>query len=264
MKTKLLFGFAGSLLFLGCNKGDDFALNNYSINLDVTDGYNIDKIADDVAQIAISQSEEFSIAMNCATITDEISGTHTIRTIDFGNTNCTIYTGNEVRGKIILNFNNDFNAQTRTVSFAFENFYHNNRYVLGNRDVVKTVLPNGHPQVKINVNMIVTAPNGTTFTRIGERTREFTAGYDTPTNLTDDSFLITGTWSTTVSVTKMASVAKIETPIAVTADCQYISSGIISYLREDGEYLSMDYGDGTCDNKVSFSQNGYTGEAILP
>ncbi|SCY71313.1 hypothetical protein [Flavobacterium caeni] len=264
MQKKLLGCAVACLLLSGCGKDDDFPLNDYPINIDVSDGYNIDKIADDVAQIAILESDDTAINIDCATITDEISGSNRIRTIDFGASNCTLFTGNQVRGKIILTFETDFGASTRNISFAFENFFHNNRYVLGNRDVTKTTLENGHPQVKINLNMIVTGPTGTTFTRIGERTREFTAGFDTPGNVLDDSYLTTGSWSTTISVTKMTSIAQIESPITVTADCDYISSGLISYTREDGEYLSFDYGDGTCDNKVLFTLNGITSEAIIP
>jgi hypothetical protein len=264
MKTRLLlFGIAASFAVIGCKEDDDFMPNRYPIGLDVNDGYNIDKISDDVAQIATLESEESPLEMDCATITDELSGSNRIRTIDFGNSNCTIFTGNQVRGKIILTFTNDFDAQTRTASFAFENFYHNNRYVLGNREVVKTIMPNGHPQVKINLNMIVTAPNGTTFTRIGERIRECTAGYDTPLDLSDNDYAITGTWSTTVSVTGMTSVAEIESPIIIKSDCSYITSGTISYTRGDGENLSMDYGDGTCDDRASFTQNGVTAEVVI-
>jgi hypothetical protein len=111
----------------------------------------MDDISDDVLYIAASESDEeisgrgggASFLGGCANIATERGDATWIRTIDFGPENCTLFNGNQVRGKIILTFTTDFEANTRTVSYAFEDFFHNDRKVSGDRTVVRTILENG-------------------------------------------------------------------------------------------------------------------------
>jgi len=266
MKTKILL-LAMALSLAGCNKDDDG--NNYTAPIatnDVRANSEMDEITDDVLYITESESDEeisgriaggASFIGGCATINTEQVGDTWVRTIDFGATNCQLFTGNLVRGKIILTFSADFSASTRTISYAFEDFFHNDRKVSGNRTVVKRILPNGHPQATINLDMTVTLTNGTVYVRVGERTREFTAGYNTPLNLFDNEFSVTGSWGTTVSSGAEAYSTTINTPLIIKWNCPHIVSGNVTIVRaSDFTTAVLDYGDGQCDDDATVTVNG--------
>lgn len=270
MKTKILIlGMALSLVTLGCNKDDDDnpSSNNPINQNDVKANAEVDDISDDVLEIAETQSNEevggrgaggATFLGSCAAIATVQNDGMWIRTIDFGDTNCQIWNGNFVRGKLILTFSDDFAANTRTISYAFDNFYHNNRHVEGNRTVVKRILENGHPQATISLDLTVTTQTGVIYTRTGERVREFTAGYSTPFNLLDNEFTYTGSWTTTNSATGNTYTSTITAPVIVKWNCiHYLVSGEITYVRTgDGATAVLDYGDGTCDDDATVTING--------
>lgn len=255
-----------SFLFIKCSKDEDAkpAMNSE----EVRSTSNIDDIADDVLQIAESQSNKLEIAMRyngtnflggCATISTVENENTWVRTIDFGETNCTLFNGNEIRGKIILTFNNDWDAATRTVLYSFDGFYHNDRHVEGNKTVVKTVLPNGHPNAVITLDMTVTTADGAVYTRTGIRVREFTEGYDTVLNFFDNVYAVTGSW-TTVLPSGTIHVATITAPIVVKWNCTHLLlSGTIVFTRSlDDATASLDYGNGACDGTATITINGMT------
>ena len=272
MKTKILaLGMVSCFLFVGCNKDD----NNGNIkSADVVSSSKIDPISDDVSEIVETQSNETAAGRSssatenflsdCATVTTTQSGNTVTRTIDFGTTNCTLNNGNTVRGKIILTFTNDWTALTRTINYAFENFYHNDRHVEGNRTVVKTILPNGHPQATINLNMTVTTPEGAVYTRVGNRIREFSEGYGNG-DISDNVFLVSGSWTTTLpsSISHTATISA-SSPLKIKCSCTQpiltqhrfeIVSGILTVVRNSNTAV-IDYGNGECDNVGTISING--------
>lgn len=272
MKTKILaLGMVSCFLFVGCNKDD----NNENIkSADVVSSSKIDPISDDVSEIVETQSNETAAGRSssatenflsdCATVTTTQSGNTVTRTIDFGTTNCTLNNGNTVRGKIILTFTNDWTALTRTINYAFENFYHNDRHVEGNRTVVRTILPNGHPQATINLNMTVTTPEGAVYTRVGNRVREFSEGYNNG-NISDNVFLVSGSWTTTLpsGVSHSATISD-SSPLKIKCSCAQpvfnqhrfeIVSGILTVVRNSNTAV-IDYGNGDCDNIGTISING--------
>ncbi|MFT3793402.1 hypothetical protein [Flavobacterium sp.] len=269
MKTKILaLGIVLSVLAIGCNRDDDNnAVSVPMTQSDVKANSEMDNISDDVLQITESQSNE-SISGRGAepgflgpcggNITTTVEGNTWIRTIDFGATNCILWNGNRVRGKIILTFTNDFANDTRTIAYAFDNFYHNDRHVEGNRTVVKRILENGHPQATISLALTVTVPNGTVLTRNGERIREFTDGYDTWLNLSDNVFAYTGSWTTSNSTTGITHTATVNSPVIVKWNClHWIVSGTVTYNRSsDNATAILDYGDGACDDEATVTING--------
>ena len=261
---KRVFGMLLSLLIISCNKDENQIASPTNNAQEVADNAKIDNVSDDVLQIVESQSNETtagrsiyktqSFLSDCATVNTVQNGNTWTRNIDFGSANCSLFNGNTVRGKIILTFTNDFTATTRTISYAFDNFYHNNRQVEGNRTVVKTILPNNHPQATISLDMTVTTPAGGVFHRTGQRIREFTAGYQTPYVLSDNEFSITGNWTTTLP-SGNAHTATINTPVIVKWDCTHIVSGNITFVRPNGNAI-LDYGSGDCDDQATVNING--------
>jgi hypothetical protein len=268
MKTKILaLSLVASLFIISCTK-DNPADNPISAT-DVSLSGKIDNVADDVAQIAESQSNEnpsiagrnsnstASLLSSCATVTTVQTGNTWIRTIDFGNTNCITNIWGHVRGKIIITFTNDFTAATRTISYTFDNFYHNDRHVEGNQTVVRTILNNGHPQSTINMNMTITNPDGGIYKRVGTRVRECTVGYDTPNSIFDNVYFVTGSWTTTLP-NGNTHTATIGTPLVINLSCTSypnIVSGTITFEKAHTTAI-LDYGNGDCDANATITING--------
>lgn len=264
MKTRILACTAAlALSLIGCNKDDDNSRNTPLTAAEIKANADMDDISDDVGYIAESESHETSTAgrggqpsflSGCADQTTTISANTWTRILDFGTTNCALANGNQVRGKIIIVFQNDFAAQTRTISYSFDNFYHNDRHVEGNRTVVTTIV-NGHPKSTIDLNFTVTTPQGAVYQRTGQRIREFTSGYDT-LMLSDNQFSITGSWVTTFPSGTIQS-ANIVAPLIVHWDCAHIMSGSISFTRNNSSATAvLDYGDGQCDDQATLTING--------
>lgn len=270
MKTKILMlGMILSVLSISCTK--DSAVETPINATDVAANAKIDNVSDDVSQIVESQSNEVEVAgrmssatesflTSCATVTTIKTGNTWTRTVDFGTVNCALPNENLVRGKIIITFTNDFLATTRTINYSLENFYHNDRHVEGNRTVVKTILPNGHPQATINLNMKVTNTDGAIFTRVGTRVREFTSGYgdSIPTN---NEFSITGNWTTTLP-SGIVHTTTIDSAVIIKMSCPHTVSGKISFVRTKSTAV-LDYGNGDCDDKATITIDGVTHNIIL-
>ncbi len=266
MKTKILaLGFLAILSIVSCTKNEKETSSSSINSSDIVANAKIDNIGDDVAQIVESQSNateagrHSDLAAGCLTVSTSQNGSTWTRTLDYGTTNCLLDNGNYVRGKIIITFQDDFDAATRTLNFSFENFYHNDRHVEGNRTVVKTRLENGHIKADIDLNMTITNPDGRVFTRTGHRIREY--------NPESNEFSVTGSWMTTnqsngVTHTNTISDAS---PLRIVYSCQQeqgqnryeIVSGIITITKSNNNNTAViDYGDGNCDNTGTITING--------
>ena len=265
MKTKILaLGFIAILLMVGCTKNDKEMSSSINSS-DIVDNAKIDNIGDDVAQIVDSQSNATpagrynNLTPNWPQISTTQDGNTWTRTINFGPTNYTLENGNTVRGIMIIMFENNFDAATRTLNFSFNNFYHNDRQIEGNRTVLKTRLDNGHIKADIDLNMTITNPDGRVFTRTGHRIRE----YNPETN----EFLVTGSWVTTNQSSGAIHTNTISdtSPLKIVYSCQQepnqrryeIVSGIITITKSNNNRTAViDYGVGNCDNTGTITING--------
>lgn len=272
MKTKILMlGILCSLLFIRCNSDDKN--DNSNPSSEFISSTDMDVISDDVAQIVEQESNETAsnrlssdddnFLGNCAQITTTFSGNMVTRMIDFGATNCTLNNGNTVRGKIILTFTNDWAASTRTINYSFDNFYHNDNHVEGNRNVVKTILPSGHPQATISLDMTVTTPNNQVYTMEGSRVREFVEGYNT-LRIDDNVFSVSGNWSTTLPNSSTHShTIDTASPLRIVYSCNQVLgrhrfevvSGIVTIVKNSNTAV-INYGNGQCDGVGTISING--------
>ncbi|MBP6038791.1 MAG: hypothetical protein KA523_01185 [Flavobacterium sp.] len=211
-----------------------------------------------------------TIFSNCATITRIpafgtalTSGTQVTKTIDFGTTDCTLNNGNVVRGKIIITFVYQPDATSHTVTYSFDNFYHNNIKFEGTKTFTRsrttaTATSPSHPIVVMQLEMTITMPNGDVYTRIGSRTRELVEGYSTDAFL-DNIYRITGSWTTT-NENGNQHTATITEPLMAKMSCiavnkPILAKGIITFVRNNVT-STLNYGDGECDNLAIFTING--------
>lgn len=267
MKIKIIaLAITLAIFTAGCERGERDNSRYYPMNaLDIAANYSIDNIADDVSYIAQAESNAVSTAgrggqpsflSGCAEVTTTISANTWTRVIDFGTVNCALANGNRVRGKITLDFSDDFSANIRIVKYRFDNFYHNDRLVQGNSTVGRTIA-NGHPMATMNLSFTVTTPAGGVYKRVGQRIREFTSGYNT-SELSDNQFAVTGSWITAFANTpQTVHISVIDTPLVIHWDCEHILSGNIKFIRDNSSATGfLDYGNGACDNNATLYING--------
>ena len=284
MKTKILFlGMILSLMTIGCSKDKSTAdTTNNMTAAEATSSAKIDAATDDVAGIV--QDQEASTYTNSTTgKSEEVNTTYPIvtrvpafgtpptvdqtvtKSIDFG-TNYTLPNGNVLSGVINISFVYDPGATSHTITYSFSNFYHNTTKLEGNKTFTRTMstgtLP--HPIVTMTMDMTATFANGDVYTRTGTRTREITAGYDTPNDITDDIYQVTGNWNTTFP-SGTVRYSTITSPLVLklaTGCSHHFVQGVISFVQNNNT-ATLDYGDGTCDNLAVFTINGVAHTIVL-
>ncbi len=278
MKTKfLLFGMVLSLMTISCTNEENPVAPTSTSEEAVVEA-RIDDVTDDISKIVDDQyyvqensakgktaaAETFLPA--CVTISTVVtSGTWT-RTVDFGTQGCTMPNGNVLKGKIIVSGSINFDQPSHTISYSFDNFYHNDILIVGNKTVVRTLVstndnPNLHPLATMNLELTVTFPDGKIYKRVGTRVREMIAGFNTPLVWRDNVFAVTGNWTTNFPGGR-AQTSTITSPLIVKMDCNHIVQGTITFTRNDRSAV-LDYGNGDCDNKATVTANNTTVEITL-
>ena len=264
--TKFILGMVLALSLFSCSKDDsgDSNLSEAKVNA------KIDAITDDVSDLVEkeyyeaanlagrnAQTQELSLP-DCVTVTVTGDLSTWTRTLTF--TNCTMPNGNVLDGTIIISGSTNFDAPTQTISYSFVNFHHNNILVEGNRTMVRTLqstatLATVHPVANIAFDMTVTFPNGNVYHRVGNRVREMIDGFTTPLLWIDNVFSITGSWTTTFpSGTRTSNIT---TPLVAKATCPHLVSGVIT-VTGPVNTVTLDYGNGDCDNQATLTVNGTT------
>jgi hypothetical protein len=280
MKTRLILCFAMAFIIFSCSKND--STDNTTITAEEA-GINakMDVANNDVSDVVEEQENNTyanstngksqdlagSMLTPCATITrvpefgTPITPGQTVtKTIDFGTTNCPLNNGNFVRGKIIITFVYQPTATSHTITYTFDNFYHNDIKYVGTKTFtrvmsVATATSPSHPIVTMNMDITATFPNGNSYTRVGQRVREIIEGYSTA-SWTDNIYQITGSWTTTFPNTTVQT-STITTPLKIRMSCvadnkPLIVRGIITFVRNN-HTATLDYGDGLCDNLAVFT-----------
>lgn len=276
--TKIILGLALAFSIFSCSK-DDNGGNSISA-ADAATSAKLDIMNDDVSKIVEDQlttSDGISGKTNltvqdlvaflppCATVTRVPAfgtvitpGTLITKTIDFGTTGCPLPNGNVLRGVIVMTFTYQPDATSHTITYTFQNFYHNAIEFNGTKTFTRvmatsTINPNIHPIVTMNMDMTATLPNGDIVTRVGQRVREIIEGYATPIWL-DNIYQVTGEWTTTFP-SGAVQTSTITTPLRIRMNCPNIVRGVITIVR-NGNTATLDYGDGECDNLATFTVNG--------
>jgi hypothetical protein len=279
MKTKIFFiaSFIAIALFISCDNSDNTAdnMNPTSPTSQVAVDNKIDASIEDVSNIA---EDQFSMKQSgtakssetvksflpaCAVTTwTYVDGTFT-GTIDFGTEGCTLENGNVLKGKITLSFSGNFMTPEQTITYSFDQFYHNGNKIQGNKTIIRTLkstelLATVHPVFTCTVDMTITFEDGSVYTRTGNRIKEMVEGYDTKGNWSDNVFLVTGS-ETTAWPNGDTSSSTIKTALRYEMACKkpFPVSGSVSKVKNGVETL-VDYGTGECDNLASVTIDGVT------
>jgi hypothetical protein len=196
-------------------------------------------------------------ATTCRTITVEQPNDSTYWprtvTVDYGE-GCTGPNGRVRKGKIITVVNGKYRNEGFYRTSTFDEFYIDGYKI----DGINKVENMGYNQAQ-NINFLVTlengkvtAPDGTVTTREFERTREWTAGFNTPRIRFDDVYMITG-GASGVNKKGETYTQEIILPLEVAQSCRWIKSGSIEIIIDEKPAITLDYGDGTCDAVATVS-----------
>jgi hypothetical protein len=188
-----------------------------------------------------------------------------VLTIDFGSSNCKCADSMYRRGKIICTFTGSYWALGTVITFTFDNYFVNDNQVLGTKIVTNKGLNSSNNlwwEIKED-GSIIKANNGGTITWISTRQLEWTEGRNTLWVWWDDVYQVTGE-AHGVNSSGDDYQYNITTPLKKKLNCQWIVSGVMTLQVTGLPLITMDYGDGTCNNIADVIINGQTYQITLP
>jgi hypothetical protein len=264
-----------ALTFVGCSENEAIEIDEQELEKDYSEivlSSEIDESSEAIDDIAINvfetqQEGEFSRnppnynVPGCVTITVVIEQNFREITIDFGTEGCLIR-GNVLKGKIILSFEANPEAQEILITKTLEDFYFNNKNIIGGKTILKERSnENGNPQFTKTVDITVVWPNGVEASRVGTKVREWIEGHGSGV-WSDNVFEITGNWTSTFRNGNSHNY-EVVIPLRREVICYYFVSGSIDIEKTHFSGV-LDYGDGDCDNQATFTNdNGNVRDIIL-
>jgi hypothetical protein len=264
---QLFYVFIAALMFtLGaCNQDEtpDFSPEDTEdASLDaIEDSYFDD--ADDLVGEAFAGTEGASNGkkatderLTCATVAYEGDGTSGTLRIDFGD-GCTDPRGNVRTGAIVVTHSGAWNVAGSSWSIAFEDYTINQFQIEGSRTV--TVVSYTEELSVLDVVLVggrVTWPDGRVATREVSRRRE----HERNENNLLDRLIIYGTAQGTFRNGRGYSIEILERLVytrTCAAEGVFIPVSGVKLVKKGVRELTIDYGDGTCDNTVTLTnKNG--------
>jgi hypothetical protein len=249
-----------ALSLAACRRNDEEAPNN-----DLTSASD-NAIAEALFSDALKQSDDAASDGGLRAMLDGCVDTVIIDTnvmphtllIDFGSVNCTGLDGRTRRGSILVTFTGRYSDQGTVITITPQNYYVNDYGVQGTKTVTNMGADNnGNTYFNVNVAGTITAPDGSwTSTHNATRVRTWIAGEGTNTPF-DDVYLITGTGNG-VNRNGLAYTLTITQALRIEIGCPYIVSGTVAIAPQDLAVRTVDFGNGSCDNDITVTVNGYT------
>ncbi|GAA4051575.1 hypothetical protein GCM10022409_43030 [Hymenobacter glaciei] len=273
MRTATLRSFAlacfasAALLTTGCNRNNDATpTDDITTAEDRTDDNSETAMSSEAAQMAgpadpntpgspnlITDAEFRARFGGCATRSYDAS-TKTL-TIDFGTTNCLCADGRYRRGKIVVRFTTDvLTRRAGSVVTRVDYFVNDNQHTATR---TFTDIGNGSFTVDVTNASIIRANNGGTHSWTANWTFNRTAGFGTP-QVADDVYSVTGS-ATGTNRKSVGYTSTIQSPLIKRADCpKYFVQGTMAITNTNSKAMTLDYGNGTCDNVATATVNGRT------
>ncbi len=201
----------------------------------------------------------------CATIKLDLEKQEA--TIDFG-TGCKGNDGKTRKGKIMVRFKGKSKKDASERSISFVDYSVNGYTITGTVQQYGFKLLNGKIQYSQAIkNGVFKFEDGKTLVISTERTVEWSEGSNTPLDLRDDVYRITGS-CTGVNKAARNFTSAITEPLVFKVSCFlennfYPVSGKAE-MTVDGKKAIIDYGTGTCDKKATMTVSGQVLQIDLP
>jgi hypothetical protein len=257
---------SGLLLTTGCNRKDDVTPDDITTAEDRSE----DNVETAISSEAMQAGPTDPTTQNSPNLTTEADfharfgacatrtfnyATNTL-TIDFGPTNCLCPDGRYRRGQIVVHFTTDVLRRVAGAVVTRQNYFVNDNQHTATRTFTDT--GNGSFTVAVTNASIIRANNGGTHSWTANWTFTRTAGYNTPLVVADDVYSVTGSANGT-NRKGVSYTTTIQTPLVKRGDCfKYYVSGVISITNANNKTMTLDYGNGACDNTATVSVNGRT------
>ena len=264
MTPMMLWGF----LFTSCEKEQNNQTSEEQAQQMITateDHATADDLFQDVEDRVDEAIETRGGNNDCPTVTvdpDWQTFPRTI-TIDFGD-GCVGPNGRIRKGKIMVDVTDNILNPQASRTATLDDFYIDDVKIEGSR----TWTNQGY-DTDGNITLLrtvrngkITYPNGETAEWGSEVLLTQTAGGNTPLNFFDNVFEMTGT-AGGVNRNGRAYEVIIEAPLVLDKICPWLVSGIFT-LTVDNVEVSVDYGEGNCDNKAVLTfPNGAEQEIVI-
>jgi hypothetical protein len=168
--------------------------------------------------------------------------------------------GHVIQGKIIIDISDSLKLAGSTETITYQDFYIDSMKIDFNA-TLKNLGKNakGNWVVEKEYNQTITR-NNVVCVRKNKETQEWISGFGTR-DRSDNKYYLSGNGSVSVNDTAIYSKTII-TPLLFDASCNFISSGVVE-LTKNGSTATINYGDGTCDNKATVTIDGTTEEINL-
>ncbi|HYC29031.1 MAG TPA: hypothetical protein VEB42_09445 [Chitinophagaceae bacterium] len=198
----------------------------------------------------------------CVTITVTPNDTTYPKTvvIDFGD-GCICRDGKFRKGSITLNFTKPLRAPGAVLTISHNNYYVNRAHIEGTKTITNMSATGVFQYSVVVSDGKVTWLNGRGFKFEKVKTVTQISGSETAT-VRDDVFSIEGR-SRVVYANGITVNKETEVPLIKAVACNWISKGIVK-IRINNRELSLDYGNGDCDDKAILKWNGHEREVTLP
>ena len=264
---------AVSLCSINCTRtiDEDFELdldtkivaNDTEVELILIDLENIANQAEINDFVTKKTYELNDLLTNCGSVTkDTIKGDicDSLKiTVDFGTENCLGSDGIKRNGKIeiLLIYNNAaYLRKAKKINSA--NFRVNDNLINVSKSFIYDNQNEQNQHKWTETSRIgIRYTNGDTLYKDIRRTHTLIKGAETITNFSDDEWTIhtSGIGLRTDGLTYTSESAE-NKPMIYTSTCKFIVSGVIHYTVNGGHNISIDYGDGDCDNRATAKSQG--------
>ncbi|MCK4631235.1 MAG: hypothetical protein KAT40_07315 [Bacteroidales bacterium] len=281
MKTKnylyiLSIVLVGAILFQSCEK-ETSSLTDDEVAIAEDDAL-AESLFDDIFDVAIAAEQLIDgqiyggtlkssvVSDSCPNVTvDHPDSTYwpKVITIDYGD-GCTGFYEQTRSGKIIIRVTGRYRVTGTSRTITLENYYINGIHVEGTKTVTNDG-ENDEGNICYSIELTggkITTPDSIVITRESVRTREWVAGSDTWWNIWDDVYFITGQ-TTGTNFRGVGYSRTIIIPLEWAATCRFIKSGSIDIVVGENDPITLDFGDGECDNEATVSRNGETKTILL-
>lgn len=263
LKKMCIFITTGALILTSCSK-DETKLDPPKLtSQEVKSIVLTNDFEEDINRVLDKDSKVFSVGARMATNSNTTSTSCFLRnTLDINNSNksvtlnfgsgCTTF-GKKFAGKMIINYALIEQGYNRTVSF--QGFSIDGNKIEGKAFVENSFGgSNKNPYSKFVGDFKITLSSGKVISRKGTWKREQVKGASTVLNLLDDEYATTGSWES-VSLDGFSQSITIETPLkrkSIFVCSGIVTSGVIKMTRA-GQKYKLDFGDGTCDEKLKIT-----------
>lgn len=193
------------------------------------------------------------------TVTPKVAGEWPkTATFDFGD-GCKGTDGKTRKGKIIVTFTKQAYLPGAKISTTFDGYVVDS-FAISGTQVIENISTTDKLGFSITITngKLTNTNNGFWHELAGKHTWSQSAGMNTPFNLLDDAYEVTGAVHGG-NATGLTWTSEITHPLLRKIDCKWRVKGVLSiHWNQNPDGATLDYGDGACDNKATLSYLGFS------